>query len=421
MKKKVAWSIVLGVVLVIAAMVLYVRLSQRTMKYKLGEDGMVLVNSSVAYLKVDRVYIGDDGNAYIDYTVKTKEYDSSSYVDFSNIEINGWVMQYGDRASAINDETQSGTYLAAHKAVLDYSGITSIDNIRFSYELASRSLSTGKSCLLVLNDSAVQNPAKRTPVAGEKILADEDDLSLIIEQPSVDGVYDGDSHSILVYISNSSSHAMSVRFSLSSINNVGYQDTKEVLLTAGSQARLPIQFSTAHIADYGITSVDKLGFYVDVKDEETQEHIHISNHELFVTGLTEDTLPEYTRLSEEGEQVIVDNEYMTFVIYSVERSDTNMYGVKCYIENKTDYSLSLSTEQPVINGREVRANTSTYGIYPRYKCYENMLFWADDADADEMVEKFSFKLPAYLTIPQSDGENDSRYVTNQSEVYEYCG
>lgn len=76
---------------------------------------------------------------------------------------------------------------------------------------------------------------------------------------------------------------------------------------------------------------------------------------IYPTGLDADTI-EYEEPEEvEGEQVLEDNEYFTYVIQSFEKNEDekDSYYLDTYVENKMDERIVINWEDVRINGKEV--------------------------------------------------------------------
>lgn len=420
-KKRIIWCTlaILGVLLATTGLFFGLKGSPQPKTLELDEEGGLLYSSSQGSLRVDRVYIGEDGNAYIDYTAEYKQGGSCCYLDIDNVEINGWVMRYSGEACELRGGETTGKYLAAYKSVLDYSGITSIDSIRFDLRLNDfAKLSHSRSYHLVLGEDAEQSDSPRTPVADEQVIADTDDFTAIVERTDASGIFAGEEQCVLFYLHNRSQRTLQVDLVLNAVNNISYGITDRIVMSPGAQARLPMGVSAGKLAELGIASAGKLCYGVEVCDMETNDWLLMEGADVFVGGLTEETLPEYTRLSEEGEQVIVDNEHLTFVIYSAWR-EGDVVSFRCYVDNKTEHTLNLSTESPTVNGMEARANTNWYSFAPYRKSYEVMIFYPNEADNGDELTKLGFCLSSYLSVPSGEDVFDSIDLTDPGVVHEY--
>ena len=397
-RKKLLW-IIIPVILIAAGVIIYALTSAGVTHRKMSESGATLYHGDLGVLHASKVYIGEDGRAYIDY-IATPSGDDTLSLGFKNVEINGWAMYYHDLFPdhSVVTESSSGTYAIAEADILERAGITDIYDVRFEMGITRNQTDYIEKEIRLTVKDAPQVSAGREPVDGEQVLLDNDDFTLIAETADTGIAFGSDNlHYVQFYLENKTGKTLFADVDINSVNDLSLASFFTYRLTPGAKARLPIPVSFGDFDRFGMTTVDKVDLCVDISDKDFNRVLEYTDFELYFNGYTADTLPGYTRTAESGEKLIIDDDRFTFVIFGAERWDAETYIVRCYIENKTDGALTLSTEESIINGVEVRRNIDGYGISAHRKMYENMIFCTDPSDTGEAVDEFRFRMNVHTS------------------------
>lgn len=139
----------------------------------------------------------------------------------------------------------------------------------------------------------------------------------------------------------------------------------------GKIANESLEFDNTSLDEAGIASVDEilLSFVVYDDDDWMADHIADETIALYPSGLTADDIIIPERTVSESEQVVVDNDDVTFVILGVEEDSFWGYALKVFVENKTADEIMISWDDVSVNGfmvdpywaTSVPANAREYG------------------------------------------------------------
>ena len=147
----------------------------------------------------------------------------------------------------------------------------------------------------------------------------------------------------------------------------------------------------------GIRAVDEITFQLDVVSSENwMDAPYVAEYfTIYPTGRSADTVVYPVRQTLESQEVLVDDENMTFIIEYVEEQDLN-YAVRCYIENKTAGTLMTNWENVTVNGVPVDPFWTAL-VAPGKSAYADVLFNTADLEnaGIDVVEQIDFDLFAY--------------------------
>lgn len=115
----------------------------------------------------------------------------------------------------------------------------------------------------------------------------------------------------------------------------------------GESVSSTVYIDTFQLEQYGVATVEEIVFtlYVfDSVDFMAEPYVN-SAFTIYPTGLDAASVAYPERVSAEGEQVMADNESLTFIIEALEGGT-----LEVYLENKTEKSLLFSWEDTALNG-----------------------------------------------------------------------
>lgn len=178
----------------------------------------------------------------------------------------------------------------------------------------------------------------------------------------------------------------------------------------GASLNSTIYIDTYQLEQYGITSVDEITFTLYIFDGEDfmAEPFVNEPFTIYPTGLNAESVEYPERASVGGEQVIVNNDDLCFIIESVE-DDSIFYTLHCYAENKTDTSLMFSWDGVTVNGTAIDPLWAIE-VAPGKQAYSEITFIYSQFEENsiESAEEISFR----LTV--SDWENwEADYVLDE--------
>lgn len=122
---------------------------------------------------------------------------------------------------------------------------------------------------------------------------------------------------------------------------------------------------------------------------------------------TETAIGDFERASQEGDLVLVDNDYVSVVVYECEMDkDYGAYYMRYYAVNKTDAKIWIDFEDVSLNGIEVSSG-GIEEIYPENAWFGAMYVWEFELEDNgiEEVEKIDFTLDVHTYDDRYD-END---------------
>lgn len=200
-------------------------------------------------------------------------------------------------------------------------------------------------------DPVVQTPTEPPVVPmemGETVIIDNENCTFTIESAS-QNAYVG--MTVEVLLENKTDKTLLFTWNNTSVNGFMHDPFWAEEVAAGKKAKSTIHFDTYQLEEYGVESVDEIQFtlYVYDSDDFMADPYVNEVFTIYPTGLSAETMVYPIRGSKAGEQVIVDNEDVTFIIESA-GVDGSFYNLRCYISNKTDKNVMVSWEEVSVDG-----------------------------------------------------------------------
>ena len=188
-------------------------------------------------------------------------------------------------------------------------------------------------------------------------------------------------------------------FSWSDVSVCGlmYDPGWAVTVPAGETLVSQVEIDTYALETMDIHAADEITFRLNVVSSENwMDAPYVTEYfTIYPTGLSAETVIYPVREDVVTQQVLVDDENMTFIIEYVEVLDLS-YGVRCYIANKTDTTIMTNWENVTLNGQELDPFWTAL-VAPGKSAYAQVLFSLSDLEAlgIEKVEEINFDLLAY--------------------------
>ena len=182
-----------------------------------------------------------------------------------------------------------------------------------------------------------------------------------------------------------------------SVCGLMYNPNWAVTVPAGETLVSAVEIDTYVLETMGIRSVDEIHFQLHVSSSENwMDAPYVEEYfTVYPTGLNADTVVYPVREDVASQQVLVDDENMTYIIEYVEAQELN-YLVRCYIENKTNATIMANWENVTVNGQSVDPFWTVL-VAPGKSAYADILFNTADLEnaGIDVVEQIDFDLLAY--------------------------
>lgn len=166
----------------------------------------------------------------------------------------------------------------------------------------------------------------------------------------------------------------------------------------GKKSNGEVTFSSSAFEDIGITAADEVIFSLRVYDSENwgDDAFVDDTFTIYPTGLTADEVTYPDRRTTSTEQVVVDNDDVTFVILDSEVDDIWGYTLHCFIENKTDKALMFAWNDVSVNGYMIDPFWAK-DVTPGMRSYTDISFSEEEFEKNEIaaVEEIEYTLRAY--------------------------
>ena len=183
----------------------------------------------------------------------------------------------------------------------------------------------------------------------------------------------------------------------------------------GKKSNEEMSFSVTAMQEAGITSADEVVFSLRVYnyDNWREDDIVQETYTVYPTGMTADQIVYAERRKVEGEQVVLDNDQVTFIILETSKGITGSYIMKCYLENKTDKSLMFTWKDTSVNGFMMDPFWATT-VPSGKREYSDISFSNSDLEKNDIksIEEIEYTLHIYDSAHWMTGD-----VVNEQFVY----
>jgi len=366
-------------------------------------NNVVLVDNDDVKIVVLSAYKGTYSGFYLDMYYENKTTDKEMMFSLRDTIVNGYVISSFwidslEAGKSGNDRIRLST---EH---MEQSGITSVDKIELFINVYDTDdwladdfidqkftiYPTG------LEDSEVISP-DRPMFEDECILINNDEITIVILDTYEDSIW---GYTMLTYIENKTLEK-ELMFSLQDVVVNGYNINSfwasSLLPKTKTVTTINLSESDMELAD--ITTVDKIELYMRVYDYNDwfADDLMNSKYTIYPTGLNENEIVSPDRPTSSNEYVVIDNEYITFVIVDTYIDSIWGYTLVVYIENKTsDLELMFNWEDVYVNGIEINPYWAK-SIVPDSKAVVTINFYESDFEENQIitVESISFLLEVY--------------------------
>ena len=182
-----------------------------------------------------------------------------------------------------------------------------------------------------------------------------------------------------------------------SVCGLMYDPCWAVTVPAGETLVSQVEIDTYVLETMDIHAPDEITFQLNVVSSENwMDAPYVAEYfTIYPTGRNADSVVYPVREAVVSEQILVDDENMTFIIEYVEEQDLT-YVVKCYITNKTAETIMTNWENVTVNGEPVDPFWTAL-VAPGKSAYAQVTFNMSDLASVgiEEVEQIDFDLLAY--------------------------
>ena len=146
--------------------------------------------------------------------------------------------------------------------------------------------------------------------------------------------------------------SLTFSFDRMTINGYAVNTLFGTTVAAGKKSNESLSVSDSFFDTSGIISLDEVTFELTVSDTEdwTAEPVCKETLTVHPSGIGADEVRIPARKTFEGEQTVVDNDQMSFLILDTDPDGFWGYTLLVYAENKTDTALSFSWDNVSVNG-----------------------------------------------------------------------
>lgn len=224
-----------------------------------------------------------------------------------------------------------------------------------------------------------------------------------------------------------------------SINGVQCEPAFATEVASGKKSNTEISFSDSTLENNGITDFTDIKLSFRVYDSNDWSTDDVANETVHIYPFGEENATKYVRESQDSDNIIIDNEYVTVTVIGYEKNDVWGYMANLFLQNKTDKKVMFSADEVSINGYMIDPFWA-YSVSPD-NCAFNPISWnTTDLESNGVseVNEIQFKLKAYdengddvfvdetITLnPQTNSQNTSTKedisLGDQSEFTDLSG
>lgn len=179
----------------------------------------------------------------------------------------------------------------------------------------------------------------------EIVILDTDEYTFKITSIDEDDIW---GYTLKVFMENKTSEKVCFSWDSVSVNGFVCDPLFAASVPANGKANQEVTFFEEAFLVNGIETVTDIEFTLSIFSEETWDTLCSSTETIYPLG--EDAVVPYVREAVEGETVLIDNEYATVILTGVDPEGDWGYTLNVYVENKTDSTLVVSTEDVLVNG-----------------------------------------------------------------------
>lgn len=223
---------------------------------------------------------------------------------------------------------------------------------------------------------------------GEMVLADDENCIMRIESIAPDNEW---GYTWNVYLENKTTTTLMFSVDNVSLNGVMCDPFWATTVPAGQSTTQEISWSTEDFEQLGITDVTVAEFDLSIYDDEDWSAPKLVDAPFTVYPLGKDAAALMERTPGPDDKVLLDNDTCTIIVTGFDPDGLWGYTMNAYLVNKSDQTLTFSTENVTVNG--ITCDPFWTGtVAPGKASYESISWSPDDFSANSIstVESIEF-------------------------------
>ena len=201
-----------------------------------------------------------------------------------------------------------------------------------------------------------------------------------------------------------------------SVNGVQYDPFFAETVTAGNKAADTLEFNDEDLLEYGVEDITDIEITFHVYDDDDWTADDVAYETVHVYPYGEENATVYERESQDTDQVLVDNDYVTMTVIGYDIDSIWGYEAEVFLVNKTDSDIMFSVEDASVNGYMVDpfwADTVYAG-----NCEFSSIYWSESdleeigiSDMESEIESIELQMNIYNDDDFTEYVNES-YTLN---------
>lgn len=247
-----------------------------------------------------------------------------------------------------------------------------------------------------VEENAAEEMAADPIVFEEVVVVDNEECSIKITEIDPENMW---GYTLKADLENKSSEK-TYMFSVTNafINGVKCDPMFASEVASGKKANEDISFSDSELQENGIGDYTDIEITFKVYDSNDWLADAVAEETVHIYPYGEDKASTFVRESQETDNVIVDNDYVTVIVTGYEEDEIWGYTVNLFLVNKTDKEVMFSVNEASVNGYMADPFYAT-SLMPG-KCAFSSMSWSDttfEENGITEVEEIEFILKAYDT------------------------
>lgn len=326
-----------------------------------GFEEIVIVDDENCCFKIKEV---DEENIW-GYTWKVyaeNRTDKTLSFSFDDVAVNGYMCD-PFWATEVTAGMKSNSEIGWFTNDFETNGISEVESVVFTLRVSDSDDWEADPYLENMYTVTVMNVSETVEDASERLESEKDDtvamdaeVTVIVDDENcffaIKSMKEDELLGYIweVYLENRTDKKMMFSMNDVSVNGFVCDPFWGTEIIAETKANAIISWMEEGFIENGITDVQEVEFVLNVSEGDDWMAEPVLNETYVVYPQGEETVETYQRTAIEGEQVILDNEYCTMIVTGFDQDDFSGYGMKVYLENKTDKKVMFSLDDMTVNG-----------------------------------------------------------------------
>lgn len=283
--------------------------------------------------------------------------DKTLMFSFDDVAVNGYMCD-PFWATEVTAGMKSNSEVSWFTNEFEENGITEVENVVFTLRVSDSDDWMADPYLESVYTVAASDNSESSENSGEKegtvaldaeanVIVDNEHCFFSITNMKEDDIW---GYTWDVYLENRMDKTMMFSLNDVSVNGFVCDPFWGTEITAGMKSNESISWIGDDFTENGIAEVQEVEFVLRVSDSEDWMADPVLEEMFVIYPLGEDAVEKYERTPVDGEQVILDNEYCSMIVTGFAEDDIWGYGMKIYLENKTEEKVMFSLNDVTVNG-----------------------------------------------------------------------